>query len=82
MKYLVVAALPPFWLAAAARANHDLQGRGRGEEARRCRAQELHDQVRERREGRVHHASAKEKKLAGAAEKSFTTKCVGDKVGK
>ena len=25
--------------------------------------------------------SAKEKKLAGAAEKSFTTKCVGDKVG-
>ena len=26
--------------------------------------------------------SAKEKKLAGAAEKSFTTKCVGDKVGK
>jgi hypothetical protein len=27
-------------------------------------------------------ASAKEKKLAGAAEKSFTTKCVGDKVGK
>ena len=57
------------------RAKPELQGAVRREEARRRGADELHEEVRDRRQGGLRQAAA-EKKLAGAAKTSFTKKCV------
>ena len=82
MKYLIAIASRAALLLAARRPAPvaHLQSPGRREEARRCGAEVVHDQMREGRQPAC-NKSAAEKKLAGAAKTSHVKKCVTDAVG-
>jgi len=77
MKTLVLAAA----LSLVAPAHCHLQKRRRRQEACRCGAQELHDEVRNPTPRNPAMADSADKKLAGAAKASHMKKCVGDAVG-